>query len=325
MSPRQQQRGVALITAILLVALGTILATAIAFQNAMTARRGTASFAFEQTPAIAQAAEAFAAYVLREDSKNNGESDHPGEAWAQQLPPVEVVPGVMLEASLEDLQGRFNINSLIDAQGRIDEDALARFEKLLSLVEIDEPEKWAALIADWIDRDNEPHGFNGAEDNVYLSQTPAGYRPPNRPITSPSELLALPQFGRERYLKLAPYVTALPSSANTLNTCTASQQVLNAWISTAKDPGQINWGDSEEFAKSREGRCFPDQNDIEPIINALNDEEGKAKLRQLVGQKSQYFRLRSIVTIGTTQFALYSLMYRDQTGARAIERTFGSE
>ena len=50
MSPRYRQRGIALITAILLVALATIMAATIGYENAMTARRGTATFAFEQTP-----------------------------------------------------------------------------------------------------------------------------------------------------------------------------------------------------------------------------------------------------------------------------------
>jgi len=44
---RQAQRGVALIVAILLVALGTIIAATVAYENAMAARRGTGTFAFE--------------------------------------------------------------------------------------------------------------------------------------------------------------------------------------------------------------------------------------------------------------------------------------
>jgi hypothetical protein len=39
-------------------------------------------------------------------------------------------------------------------------------------------------------------------------------------------LLALPGFGRENYLKIAPYVTALPYD-NPLNVCTASGLVLD--------------------------------------------------------------------------------------------------
>src|SRR5688572_22570357 len=106
-----RQRGVALITAVLLVALGTIVATAIAFQGTMAARRGAATFALDQSIAFAQGAEAIAAYALKEDK--NKTKDELSEDWAKPFGPVEVVPGVSLEAVLQDMQGRFNVNLLL--------------------------------------------------------------------------------------------------------------------------------------------------------------------------------------------------------------------
>ena len=70
-------------------------------------------------------------------------------------------------------------------------------------------EKWTGYIVDWIDWNGTPSIPEGAEDSVYMGQT-LPYRTANRYITSTSELLALPGFGRDRYLKLAPYITALP-------------------------------------------------------------------------------------------------------------------
>src|SRR5438874_5246775 len=60
------QRGIALLVAILLVALGTIIAAAVAYENAMSARRGAATYAFDQALLIAEGAEALAAYGLRQ-------------------------------------------------------------------------------------------------------------------------------------------------------------------------------------------------------------------------------------------------------------------
>jgi len=65
-SSREAQRGVALIVAILLVALGTILAAAVGYENAMTARRSTGTFAFDESLLVAQGAEALAAYSIRQ-------------------------------------------------------------------------------------------------------------------------------------------------------------------------------------------------------------------------------------------------------------------
>ena len=81
------------------------------------------------------------------------------------------------------------------------------FTQLLALVGLEE--KWTGFIIDWIDWNGTPSIPEGAEDSVYMGQT-LPYRAANRYITSASELLALPGFGRDRYLKLAPYVTALP-------------------------------------------------------------------------------------------------------------------
>ena len=110
---------------------------------------------------------------------------------------MEVVPGVMLEASLEDLQGRFNLNSLVQPDGTPDRVSVAAFTKLLELVGLET--KWAPMVVDWIDGDTQPQNVDGAEDSVYMGQTPP-YRTANRYITSTSELLALPGFGRDRYL-----------------------------------------------------------------------------------------------------------------------------
>jgi len=46
-------------------------------------------------------------------------------------------------------------------------------------------------------------------------------------------------------------------------------------------------------------------------------------VQQKLGQTSAYFRLTSFVTIGGAEFNLYSLLYRDATGAvRPIQRSF---
>ena len=53
-----RQRGIAMLVAILLVALGTILAADIAYRNAMSARRATATLSFDEALLVAQGAEA---------------------------------------------------------------------------------------------------------------------------------------------------------------------------------------------------------------------------------------------------------------------------
>jgi general secretion pathway protein K len=319
---------VALIVAILLVALGTIIAATVAYENAMTARRGTGTFAFDQSLLIEQGAEALAAYGIRQFYQSDPSHTYIGQGWDKPVGPMEVVPGVMLEASLEDLQGRFNLNSLVQNDGRPDPVNVAAFQKLLELLGL-EP-KWANMMVDWIDADIVPQPTDGAEDSVYTGQTPP-YRAANRYITSASELLALPGFGRDRYLVLAPYVTALPIAAK-INVCTAKDKVLDAYL----PPGQVEFsstaGQLDKNRVANTGGCFPTlANFTAALPKGVQQSKGvqpsnglqqsNAGLRFM--QYSQYFRLTSFITIGSAQFNLYSLLYRDNTGAvRPIQRSF---
>jgi general secretion pathway protein K len=310
-SPRAQ-RGIALLVAILLVALGTILAAAIAYENAMTFRRGAATYAFDQTLLVQEGAEALAAYGLRLAQKSDPQHTYAAQGWAQPVGPLEIVPGVMLSAQLEDLQGRFNLNNLVRLDGTPDPVQVTAFQQLLAMLGL-EP-KWAGYMVDWIDRDIAPSIPDGAEDSVYMGQTPP-YRTPNRYITSASELLALPGFGHDRYVALAPYVTALPYNT-TLNLCTAKGQVLDAFL------GHVDFSsDLEGLAKNRAAAngCFPKDSDYKAAADAAT----WSRIASKVKMTSSYFRLTSLITIGSTEFNLYSLLLQETTGqVRPILRSY---
>jgi len=313
---RTAQRGVALIVAILLVALGTILAAAVAYENAMTARRGAGTFAFDESLLIAQGAEALAAYGIRQFFQADPQHTYIGQGWDKPVGPMEVVPGVLLEASLEDMQGRFNLNNLVKNDGTPDAVNVAAFTKLLELLGLET--KWAPMLVDWIDADIVPQNIDGAEDSVYMGQTPP-YRTPNRYITSASELLALPGFGRDRYLLLAPYVTALPWKT-TINVCTAKDKVLDAFLASGQTDFSSTAGQLDKNRAAGSGGCFPTLANFQA---AFADPKVWAQTQSKFGQTSVYFRLTSLITVGSAEFNLYSLMYRDATGAvRPIQRSF---
>jgi general secretion pathway protein K len=321
-TPRQKQGGVALLAAILLVAVATVLAATIAFQSAMAARRGAATLTAEQSVLVAEGAEALAAYLLRKDS--NRTMDAPIEEWARPLPPTEIAPGVVLEGSLQELQGRFNLNSLVRKDGSIDNDAVHGLRVLLEMLKL-EP-KWANEIAGWIDADGNADNEE-LEDNGTTSQDPP-YRTANSVITSASELLALPGFGRERYQRLSPYVVALPPDA-TLNVCTASPLLLDAMVGA--DYQQYS-GPSSGIVGDRRKACSPSLEDFTAVLRLGPDRNNAAVIDnriKRIGQTASYFRLTSIVTIGGNEFALYSLLRREpgeggegQTKIRVLQRSF---
>lgn len=315
-APPRAQRGIALLVAILLVALGTILAAAIAYENAMTFRRGASTYAFDQSLLVQQGAETLAAYGLRLAQKADPQHTYASQGWAQPVGPFEVVPGVMLTAQLEDLQGRFNLNNLVNRDGTPDPVEVSAFQQLLAMLGL-EP-KWADYMVDWIDRNISPVTPDGAKDSVYMGQTPP-YRAPNRYITSVSELLALPGFGSDRYATLAPFVTALPYGVK-VNVCTARAQVLDAFL------GHVDFSsDPEGLAKNRATApgCFPKLTDYQA---AAADAATWSKILPKVQMTSSYFRLRSLITIGSAEFNLYSLLLQDPTGqVRPILRSYTAD
>lgn len=315
---RHAQRGVALIVAILLVALGTVIAATVGYENAMAARRGTATFAFDESLLVSEGAEALAAYGIRQFFQSDPNHTYIGQGWDKPVGPMEVVPGVMLEASLEDMQGRLNLNNLLNKQGKPDQTYIAAFTQLLQLVGL-EP-KWAPMVVDWIDADITPQPVDGAEDSVYMGQVPP-YRTANRYITSASELLALPGFGRDRYLALAPYVTALPHGIP-INVCTAKDKVLDAFLAAGQTDFSSSAGQLDKNRVANSG-CFPSKNNYQAAFT--NPKAWSAASAYFV-ENSKYFRLTSFITIGSTQFNLYSLLYQDATGAvRPIQRSFTAD
>jgi general secretion pathway protein K len=325
-----RQRGIALLVAILLVALGTMIAATIAYENAMTARKGAAVLALDQSVLVGEAAEALAAYGLRAVWRSDKSHIYIGQGWDKPVGPIEVVPDVMLTASLEDLSGRFNLNSLVNADGSVNQTNFAAFQQLLTYLDI-EP-KWAGYMVDWIDPDIVPQNPDGAEDSVYMGQLPP-YLAPNRYITSASEILALPGFGHDRYAKLAPYIAALPTDAK-INVCTASGLVLDAFT-----PGQREYSlDPDGLQKNRQsaGACFPPLQVYQQALAQApkpatttpptTSPQGAPAPQQAGAEfatNSSYFRLTSFVTIGSTEFNLYSLLYQDATGnVRPLLRTY---
>lgn len=219
---RGRQTGVALLTALLITAMAAVAAVAMASRQQLDIRRTGNVLDADQAYLFTLGVESWAKQILVRD-RRDGEVDHPEEDWATILPPI-AVEGAVVAGRIEDLQGRFNLNDLVDIEGKASEDDIRRFRRLLAALDLDE--NLADAVIDWIDSDLDPRFPNGAEDPAYLGMTPP-YRAANALMESPSELLLVTGITWEAYAALAPYVTALPARTP-LNVNTASAPVLMA-------------------------------------------------------------------------------------------------
>lgn len=310
--PCARQRGaVALMFAMLIVALCTLYAVSLAWDTTLDVRRTTNLLWREQAAQVALGAEQWIGMILRQD-REDGETDHLGELWAQRLPPLPVDGAGMsgeIAGALTDLQGRFNINNLLNNAGEIDEPSLEQFRRLLRALGL-APEI-AGAVADWLDTDTEPLFPDGAEDGEYTSRIPP-YRSANYPVSSASELAAVAGIDAESYRILRPHVTALPGRT-VINVNTATPAVLMSLDEN------IAAADAERLLAEREEGGFAD-------VTAAFSSLVQPEVLNTLGESTNYFRLESIVRIGTVRFTMYSLLQRGPQGdVTPILRTFGTE
>lgn len=306
MTPAHRQRGVAILTAMLVVTVGTIVAVNLMWQATLDIRRAESALAADQGLLLMQGAEAWAADILRLDQINSPDSDHLSEEWAIELPPLPVDGGTIV-GRLEDLQGRFNLNNLVTVNGTEDELARRQFERLLMHLELDPA--LAGVVLDWLDPDIETHFPNGGEDAAYADTDPQ-YRTPNSMITTPTELLAMRGFDAETYARLAPYVTALPIGTK-LNVNTAPAVVL------ASLSDELDMSTAESLVEERAGADFPD---IDTVFEGLVEPD----TLQRIDGVTEHFLLTATVTLGTNQLTMRSVLQRDASGlTRPIFRTLG--
>lgn len=299
-------RGVALITAMLITALASITAANLAWDNVLDMRRTMVLLNRDQAIQVALGAESWIMDILRQDLEDS-ETDHLGEIWASDLPGLPIEGGEVF-GSIVDLQGRFNINNLIDANGKIHAASLEQFRRLLIALSI-EP-RFAGIAADWLDADQDASFPDGAEDPIYTALLPP-YKTPNRSLTSISELAALEGMDRQVFKLLSAHITALPGRTS-INVNTATPAVLQSLDE------QITVADIERLLSEREQAGF---DDIQTAFASLV----KPDVLNTLNLSSEYFQLKVIVRIDTVRITLFSTLQRGPQGnVAAILRSLGT-
>ena len=308
----KRQRGEALITVLLVVAIVSVVSTAMVARQQLSIRATSNQLQARQAWHYALGGEALAQAILARDLQGDGEPaaaiDHLGEAWAQPLPAFAIEQGEIV-VRIEDLAGRFNLNDLLREQ-QPDAAAVAQFRRLLLRLQISAP--YAERLLDWLDADQQPSGELGAEDNVYLGlETP--YRSAGRRLYDLSELRLLLDMREEDFQRLAPHVAALPQGVP-LNVNTASALLL----STLGD--NLSPGAAESLVELR--RSAPFRNSAAFLAQPAM--AGTTLQGTALAVGSQFFQATSEVRLGDRRLALVSLLQREQDGSvRVLARNLG--
>lgn len=300
------QRGVALITALLVVTLATLIAVTLTTRQQLDIRRTANILNDDQAYRYALGGESWASRILARDDPH---SDYLTELWATPLPPT-FISGGSLQGHLEDLQGRFNLNNLVKDGRQINDKDLARLIRLLTLLELSP--SLAQVIVDWIDTDADPQIPDGAEDNVYLGKNPA-YRTANQPLRSPSELRLLAGITEESYQKLLPYITVLPTYT-LINVNTAPIPILQMLATGLTEQ------DAQTLISARTEQPFTTTQDF-LIHDAL---AGLTVDTEALSVNSAYFLFTAQVEIDRAIVHLTSIMYRHSAKIQTVMRSRGA-
>ena len=204
MGARRRQRGVALITVLLVFALATVIATEMLRRSQLGVRSVANLLATRQAYYYALGGESFARQLLAKDVQDGlGGVDHLQEPWARtgEQAAFEIEHG-SLAVKITDLQGRFNLNGVINGAGAVDQQGFGQFQKLLTALRMNA--NYASEWLDWVDAGQQPSP-NGAEDADYPKAKTA-----DRPERDISALRQLRSMQPDDYTRLAPHVTVLP-------------------------------------------------------------------------------------------------------------------
>ncbi|MBX2848838.1 MAG: type II secretion system minor pseudopilin GspK [Acidiferrobacterales bacterium] len=334
----KHQRGLAIITVLLIVALMVTLLGFLAEQQHLLIRRiGNQNIA-EKGYQYALGVNAWAQQVLIEDQ--NRLVDYLGEDWAefgkspeldssnnesfsltpksllekQELPTIDFGNEAELEFELVDLQARFNLNNLANKNTKIEAEQGLIFRNLLEVLGIDNAETRQQLysaLRNWLDENKE-----GSYESIDYLAKDLPYHASDQKLVNLAELRFVEGFTPELIALLEPFVVVLPVDYAKLNINTASAEVL-ASLNTSP---VVNTGSVEQFLFPREDLdtfLGFDESSIELAKNAIIavNPVGSPIVENMMQTSSSFFRVNAKVRIGDYNFCMQTVLLRENADA----------
>lgn len=291
------QRGAAIVSALLVVALSTTVVAGLFVRENVALRSVENRLALSQTRWIERAALDWAKVILRADAAVGGGVDHLGEPWA--VPVAEtrldetVTAGARIDGSsrpaaltgqILDAQSRFNLTSLVQ-QGKSVGPAVAAFRRLLVI--LGQPERLTDLILARL-LASQPRTVDG-------KSVPSGVLP----LIRLDDLRSIAGIEPATVEALRPFAIVLPS-ATTVNLNTAPAEVLAALIP------ELDLAAARSFVVRRERAVFRSLADASALIEAQ-----PVLAPALLSVGSSYFLVRGVVRFDRVEASTETLLSRN--------------
>lgn len=309
-----KQKGVALLTILIMVVLATILAMTILKSQQASLDETKMMLRQNQSLMYAQSAEYFFAELLIQDAKDN-QVDHLSENWAQPFPLFPVEDG-FVSGQIYDQQAKFNLNSILKEDGSRNEAAIEFFQSMLKRLNLDE--NLVEAVIDWQDADEETVGAMGAE-NSYYQGLKDGYLAANQPFSSVQQLQLVRGFKGKPYELLKPYLTALPKRTTTININTADPFLISCLhpqldVLNVKNVLDLKRKNLEYFNALEEL--------WETDVFSRIETSEREKFKSLFDAKSEFFTAEISVQLSERQRHLTVWLNRQEQAVQSYQRSW---
>jgi general secretion pathway protein K len=292
-----QQRGLALITTLLVVAVVSTVAAYLSLGQQVWLRQAQNLSDIAQLKAIERGALDGGVVKLMLEARQN-QVDHLREEWAKPwgLDP-QTIGGALVVGRASDAQARFNINNLL-REGRPSVGDIATFKRLLQAQQLDP--NLAEAVLDWMDADGDARP-GGAEDSEYLA-LPMAYRAGNRLFQTVGELRLVRGFDALVVEKLRPWLVALPTTTE-ININTAAPEVIAALFPNLSVTVVTALIGNRPF------------NDTQAFLGQIPEDAGQPQAA--IGVKTAYFEATLVTELGRSRRQTRALIFRPAAPATA--------
>jgi general secretion pathway protein K len=321
--PPERERGAALLTVLLLVAVIAVIAGVALEKLRLSTRLAGNAAAGEQARAFAVAAEALAVVRVGDLLAQSPDRVALLGGWSDR-PFALPLPGGFATARVTEGGACFNLNGLVNelAPGVYTANAGTRvqFERLMRALGV--PGQVASQVAggatDWIDTDDDQQA-GGAEDARYTGQT-AGYRTAGTLMADPSELRAIAGMTPALYTTLKPWICTLPVAQAVkinVNTLAPEQAPLLAMLG----PDTLGVEAVRQALLRRPPQGY---GNVTAFWSTLAGQDTSAAAAGS-DVKSVWFRLAIDVRVGTTTLQEHALIDAMRLPVRLVARQWGEE
>jgi general secretion pathway protein K len=301
--PRNRQRGVAVIIALLLTTLAITIVASLFWQQQVQVRSIENQRLQLQKQWILRGALDWASLILREDAKYSS-VDTLDEPWATPLAETRLnqyveddradTSDATLSGKITDAQARYNLTNLCPS-GTIDPVEVSAFAKLLNNANIDPA--LAQATANLMETAQQKPTANDAN-----ATNQSGPLPMN--LTQVDDLLAVPGFTPEMLAKIKNEVIFLPR-ATLVNVNTAPAEVLSA-IST------LSISDATALVASRNTATFRNPADFMMLMN------GNHLIVAGVAVSTNYFLVYGKVRMSRAESEIQALIERNGINTKLV-------